>query len=134
MRIILTKTLSKEKGLVRGAVRDWPRPLITQMTQDLASQDPPITEWFSYDAGEEERFTKMRDRAAARPDLLSAPPDEESVTPPTVEEPTSMAEALLREKPESPGQSEAHRAAMVDAPRAQRGPGRPPKNPALEPA
>ncbi len=108
MQIVILRDLNPAKGLVAGAIRDWPRPVITEMERQLGGKD-----WYSFDMG----LIRSVGRTQAREQLRPADPDRESQEAsqePAVEagtiEPASTAEAILAE-----------------APKAHRGPGRPRK-------
>ena len=131
MQIVILKDLNPDKGLVVGAVKDWIRPLITEMeiqvgrangNFDAQGEPVPDKSWYSFDAGLMRSIGRTATRESLRPALPSSrEADQEPASEPQNTEPSSTAEAILNDQ-ETP-----HRAAMADAPRAQRGPGRPRK-------
>ena len=124
MQIVILRDLNPDKGLVCGAIRDWPRQVITEMSQQIGDKD-----WFSYDAGMIRSLGRTAAREQLRPEIVV--PQEAPQAPalgPNILEPMTTAEAILAD------QDPAHRVMMGEVPRAQRGPGRPRKEPALVPA
>lgn len=127
MQIVILRDLNPKKGLVVGAIKDWIRPVITEMEKQVgrlngnfdANGEPiPDKSWYSFDMG----LLRSVERTQVREQLRPVLPESQEASPEPVMaagnlEPTSTAEAIL-----------------ADTPRAQRGPGRPRKTPALEPA
>lgn len=54
MRIVLTKDLNPKKGMIRGATFDWPRQVISEMTNQVGSE-----EWFVYSTEVERSMSRQ---------------------------------------------------------------------------
>ena len=108
MQIVILRDLNPAKGLVTGAIRDWPRPVITEMEKQLGGKD-----WYSFEMGLIRSVGRTQAREQLRPAVMES---QEIFQAPTVEadtqEPISTAEALVHDGAKS---------------KVQRGPGRPRK-------
>ena len=54
MKIVLTRDLNPKKGMIRGAVFEWPRPVITEMSKQVGND-----EWFNFSAEVEQSMNRQ---------------------------------------------------------------------------
>jgi len=143
MQVVILRDLNPKKGLVVGAIRDWIRPVITELERQIGDKD-----WYSFDAG----MIRSIGRSSVKEHLRTSEPQAPAPPPEIAEadqravvqaqanaEPGSTAEALVRDAGDTePGLMAgalAHSGEMggpsqqqvAIAVRGQRGPGRPRK-------
>jgi len=54
MRIVLTTDLNPKKGMIRGASFDWPRPTISEMSQQIGNDN-----WFQFSTEVERSMSRQ---------------------------------------------------------------------------
>lgn len=120
MQIVILKDLNPAKGLVVGAIKDWIRPVITEMEKQIGrlngnfdknGEPIPDKSWYSFDMG----LVRSVGRTQAREQLRPAPREIKEAA----QEPTG--------EPESHEFLSTAEAILAEAPKAHRGPGRPRK-------
>ena len=54
MRIVLTKDLNLKKGMIRGASFDWPRPTISELSEQIGNE-----EWYKFSTEVERSMSRQ---------------------------------------------------------------------------
>ena len=101
MQVVILRDLNPKKGLVVGAIRDWPRPVITELERQIGDKD-----WYSFDAG----MIRSIGRSSVKEHLRTPEPETPAIPPEIAEvdqraavqaqasaEPNTTAEALVRD-------------------------------------
>jgi hypothetical protein len=99
MQVVILRDLNPKKGLVVGAIRDWPRPVITELERQIGDKD-----WYSFDAG----MIRSIGRSSVKEHLRTPEPETPAIPPEIAEvdqrataqanaEPGTTAEALVRD-------------------------------------
>ena len=63
MQIILTRDLNPKKGFIQGAIMNWPRSTITQMSRTEGTAEEPDHSWYKTSANLTESLNRVAQRS-----------------------------------------------------------------------